>query len=59
METIKFHRGPAQDCIHNDIEFNEYHNKGERMVTIGQLVGGTLMAFCLILAYVFVAWLEG
>lgn len=59
METIKFHRGPAQDCIHNDIQFNEYRNKGERMVTIGQLVGGTLMAFCLILAYVFVSWLEG
>ena len=59
METIKFHRGPAQDCIHNDIEFNEYHNKGERMVTIGQLVGGTLGVFALALMYALFGMLEG
>lgn len=59
MDTIKFERGPAQDGTHDHVYFNEYHNHGERQVTIGQLVGGTLMAFGLMLAYVFVAWLEG
>lgn len=59
METIKFERGPAQDGTHDHVYFNEYRNHGERLVTIGQLVGGTLMAFGLMLAYVFVAWLEG
>lgn len=59
MDTIKFERGPAQDGTHDHVYFNEYRNRGERLVTIGQLVGGTLMAFGLMLAYVFVAWLEG
>ena len=55
METIKFERGPAHDHVY----FNEYRNHGERLVTIWQLVGGTMMAFGLMLAYVIVAWLEG
>lgn len=58
--AAEFERGkPAPDGIHDHVYFNEYHNRGERLVTIGQLVGGTLMAFGLMLAYVFVAWLEG
>lgn len=52
-----FTRGPADDGIHDYITCHDY--KPERLVTIGQLVGGTLMAFGLMLAYVFVAWLEG
>ena len=59
METIKFERYPAHDGTDDHVYFNEYRNQGERLVTIGQLVGGTLMAFGLMLAYVFVAWLEG
>lgn len=59
--AAEFERGkPAPDGIHDHVFFNEYRRpQGERWVTIGQLVGGTLMAFGLMLAYVFVAWLEG
>jgi hypothetical protein len=57
--TVNFQRTPASDGIHRHVYFNECHNNGERLVTVGQLVCGTLMAFFLIMAYVFVAWLEG
>lgn len=57
---LNFVKGsPAPDGIHNDIQFNEYVPDGTRWVTIGQLFGGTMMVFLLIVAYVFVAWLEG
>lgn len=56
-----FERGlNAPDGIHAHVEFNEYRpNPDERLVSIGQLFGGTMMVFLLIVAYVFVAWLEG
>lgn len=58
-QDLTFRREPAVDGIHNDIQFNEYVPDGTRWVTIGQLFGGTMMAFLLVVAYVFVAWLEG
>lgn len=58
-QDLTFRREPAVDGIHNDIQFNEYVPDGTRWVTIGQLFIGTMMAFGLIAAYVFVAWLEG
>lgn len=57
--TINFQRTPASDGIHRHIYFNEYHNKGERMVTIGQLLFGAFAAFALVILYVGFAWLEG
>lgn len=59
METIKFERGPAQDRTHDHVYFNEYHNRGERLVTIGQLVLGTLGVFALALMYALFGMLEG
>ena len=59
-ENLCFQRKTsAPDGIHNDIQFNEYVHDSTRWVTIGQLFGGTMMAFLLIVAYVFVAWIEG
>lgn len=58
-QDLTFRREPAMDGIHNDIQFNEYVPEGTMWVTIGQIVGGTLIAFGLMLAYVFVSWLEG
>ena len=59
-ENLCFQRKTsAPDGIHNDIYFNEYIPDSTRWVTIGQLFIGTMMAFGLIVAYVFVAWLEG
>jgi hypothetical protein len=52
-----FTHGPADDGIHDYITCHDY--RPERLVTIGQLVCGTLVGFALIAAYVFVAWLEG
>ena len=46
-----FTRGPADDGIHD--------YKPERIVTIGQLVLGTLFAVALMALYVGFAWLEG
>lgn len=58
--AAEFERGkPAPDGIHDHVFFNEYRNKGERMVTIGQLVIGTLLAFCLVALYWGFALLEG
>lgn len=58
-QDLTFRREPAVDGIHNDIQFNEYVPDGTRWVTIGQLFGGTMMVFLLIVAYAIVAWLEG
>ena len=59
-ENLCFQRKTsAPDGIHDYITCNEYVPDGTRWVTIGQLFGGTMMVFLLILAYVFVAWLEG
>ena len=58
-QDLTFRREPAVDGIHNDIQVNEYVPEGTRWVTIGQLFFCTMMAFLLIAAYVFVAWLEG
>ena len=58
-QDLTFRREPAVDGIHNDIQFNEYVPDGTRWVTIGQLFGGPMMVFLLIVAYAFVAWLEG
>ena len=59
-ENLCFQRKTsAPDGIHDHVFFNEYRDNGERWVTIGQLFGGTMMVFLLIVAYVFVAWLEG
>lgn len=52
-----FTRGPADDGIHDYITCHDY--KPERLVTIGQLVLGTLGAFALMAMYVLFAWLEG
>lgn len=58
-QDVMFERGlNVPDGIHNDIQFNEYRNRGEVLVTIGQLVFGTFAAFALVLLYVAFAWLE-
>lgn len=58
-QDLTFRREPAVDGIHDDIQFNEYVPDETMWVTIGQLFGGTMIVFLLIVAYVFVAWLEG
>ena len=59
-QDIMFQRHTnVPDGIHDSVEFNEYIPDGTRWVTIGQLFGGTMMVFLLVVAYVFVAWLEG
>ena len=58
-QDLTFRREPAVDGIHNDIQFNEYRDNGERWVTVGQLLFGTLAAFALVALYVGFAWLEG
>ena len=57
--TVNFQRTPASDGIHRHVYFNEYCNKGERMVTIGQLLFGSLAAFALMVLYILFAWMEG
>lgn len=52
-----FTRGPADDGIHDYITCNDY--RPERLVTIGQLVIGTLFAVALMALYVGFALLEG
>ena len=52
-----FTRGHADDGIHDYITCHDF--KPERMVTIGQVFIGTMMAFALVLLYVGFAWLEG
>ena len=52
-----FTRGPADDGIHDYITCHDY--RPERLVTIGQLVLGTLFAVALVALYVGFAWLEG
>ena len=60
MMAMEFERGkPAQDGIHEHVEFNEYRPKGERMVTAGQIFFGTLAAFSLLAMYVLFSILEG
>lgn len=61
MMAAEFERGkPAPDGIHDQVFFNEYRRpQGERWVTIGQLVIGTLLAFCLVALYWGFAMLEG
>lgn len=57
--TPKFERVHAPNPIYRILEWNWNEYKTERMVTIGQVFIGTMIAFGLIAAYVFVAWLEG
>lgn len=57
--TINFTRAPAQDGIHRHVYFNEYKRKDERLVSIGQLVLGTLFTFALVALYVGFKYLEG
>ena len=59
-QKIMFERGlNAPDGIHPTVEFNEYRPDGTRWVTIGQLFCGTMLAFGMLLAYIFVGILEG
>lgn len=58
-ENLCFQRKtPAPDGIHDDIQFNEYVPDGTRWVTIGQLFGGTMIVFGLLIAYIIVGNLE-
>jgi hypothetical protein len=57
--TVNFQRTPASDGIHRHVYFNEYSDNGERWVTIGQLLFGTMAVFALIVLYVLFAWMEG
>lgn len=57
--TINFQRTPAQDGIHRHVYFNEYDSKDERLVSIGQLLLGTLFTFALVALYVGFKYLEG
>lgn len=50
-------RGPADDGIHDYITCNDY--RPERLVTVGQLLLGTLFAVALMALYVAFSWLEG
>jgi hypothetical protein len=52
-----FTHGPADDGIHDYITCHDY--RPERMVTIGQILFGTLATFALAMLYVGFAWLEG
>ena len=59
-KEVMFERGlNAPDGIHAHVEFNEYRPGDTRWVTIGQLFGGTMIAFGLIMAYIVVGMMEG
>ena len=58
-KELNFERVHAPNPCYRIPEWNWNEYKPERMVTIGQVFIGTMMAFGLIAAYVFVAWLEG
>jgi hypothetical protein len=57
--TINFQRTPASDGIHRHVYFNEFNPKDERLVSIGQLLLGTLFTFALVALYIGFKYLEG
>lgn len=59
-QEVMFDRGiNAPDGIHTHVEFNEYRpNPDERLVSIGQLFGGTMIIFGLLIAYIIVGNIE-